>query len=397
MARKPNARLPGEGSIFNDERGFYNVQIPLGKVRGRLRYKRIRCKTLPGLHEKRREFEKRLALGLVSTSKTPTVETFLKDWLVQAVPARNRYSTARSYRQIARDYLIPHLGNYRLDALEPKHVQHMLNTIAAEKAPRTVRNIRACLRRALNVAKRDSLVTRNVAELVDVPQAKKTEIRTLNAEEARRLLVVAETHRLKALYWTALLLGLREGELCGLRWADVHLDDAKLYITQSVQRQKHGDAGGKLYFVEPKTESSAAPLPVPKILIGILREHRARQDEERCYEKWQEQGLVFPSEVGTPLEPRNLVRHFKSVLKQAGLPTIPFHNLRHTCATLLMESGEHPRVIQAILRHASFHTTMAFYAHAQPQMQREAVEGLGMLIGEPERVLELPKKQVKKE
>ena len=80
MARKPKARLPGEGSIFKDDRGFYNMQIPLGKVRGRLRYKRIRCKTLEGLHEKRREFEKKLALGLVSTSKTPTVETFLKDY-----------------------------------------------------------------------------------------------------------------------------------------------------------------------------------------------------------------------------------------------------------------------------------------------------------------------------
>src|SRR5207249_9208605 len=115
--------------------------------------------------------------------------------------------------------------------------------------------------------------TRNVAELVDVPQAKKTDIRTLDAAEARQLLAAVETHRLKALYWTALLLGLREGELCGLRWADVNLDDAKLYITQSVQRQKHGDAGGKLYCVEPKTESSAAPLPIPKILIGVLREH----------------------------------------------------------------------------------------------------------------------------
>jgi len=111
MARKPKARLPGEGSIFKDERGFYNIQIPLGKVRGRLQYKRLRSKTLEGLHEKRREFEKKQALGLVSTAKTPTVETFLKDWLAQSVPARNRYSTARGYKQIVRDYLIPHLGS----------------------------------------------------------------------------------------------------------------------------------------------------------------------------------------------------------------------------------------------------------------------------------------------
>lgn len=384
MARKPKARLPGEGSIFKDERGLYNIQIPLGKVRGRLQYKRIRCKTLEGLHEKRREFEKRLALGLVSTTRTPTVETFLKDWLAQSVPARNRYSTARAYQQIVRDYLIPHLGSYRLDALEPKHVQQMINAITAERAPRTVRNVRACLRRALNVARRDGLLIRNVAELVDVPKAEKSNIRTLDVTEARRLLDAVEQHRLKALYWTALLLGLREGELCGLRWADINLDEARLCITQSVQRQKHGDAAGKLHFVAPKTDSSVAPMPIPEVLIHILQEHQARQDQERRAAQWQEHGLVFPSEVGTPLEPRNLVRHFKGVLTQAALPIIPFHHLRHTCGTLLMESGEHPRVIQAILRHASFHTTMAFYAHAQPEIQREAVEGLGALISAPE-------------
>lgn len=86
---------------------------------------------------------------------------------------------------------------------------------------------------------------------------------------------------------------------------------------------------------------------------------------------------MFPSERGTPLEPRNLVRHFKGVLAELELPDLPFHNLRHSCATLLLESGEHPRVIQAILRHSSFHTTMNYYAHAVPELQRAAVEGLG--------------------
>jgi integrase len=369
-------RTAGEGSVFQDDRGYWNVQIPLRRVRGRMTYKRIRCKTLAGLHQKRKEFERKVALGLVVTTKCPTVETFLQEWLTQTVPMRNRYSTVQSYQQLTRDYLIPHLGSYQLDELERKHVQAMINTIARERAPRTVRNVRAVLRRALNVAMRDGLVNRNVANLVDLPRAAKPKIRTLTAEEARRLLAAIEQHRLRALYWTALLLGLREGELCGLRLEDLNLEAATLHPGQAVQRQE-----GKLVFVPLKTDASQESLPVPKPLLTVLRTHIAALEEQRSVAGWREHGLLFPSEVGTPLEPRNLVRHFKAVLKAAALPNIPFHNLRHTCGTLLAVLGAHPRMIQAVLRHASHHTTMMYYVHADTSTERAAVEGLGTLLG----------------
>jgi integrase len=257
-------------------------------------------------------------------SKTPTVETFLSDWLVQSVPARNRYRTQQGYTQIVRDYLIPHLGRYRLDALEPKHVQVMLNAIASERAPRTVRNVRAALRRALNVAIRDGYLTRNVAKLVDVPQADKPRIRTLTADEARQLLAAIEDHRLKALYWTALLLGLREGELCGLRIDDLDLEAGTLSSTYAVQRQQ-----GKLrHDLRLKTEESRRSLPLPSVLRGILKEHLARLKEAQAFYKWQEHGLLFPSERGTPLEPRNLFRHFKAVLAGAATCQSPSRYLR---------------------------------------------------------------------
>lgn len=385
MAKK---RTAGEGSVFQDDRGYWNVQIPLQRVRGRMTYKRIRCKTLAGLHEKRKDFERKVALGLVATTKSSTVAAFLQDWLTQTVPMRNRYSTLQSYQQLTRDYLIPHLGSYRLDELERKHVQAMINTIARDHAPRTVRNVRAVLRRALNVAMRDGFVSRNVATLVDLPHAEKPKIRTLTPDEARRLLAATEQHRLRALYWTALLLGLREGELCGLRLEDLNLEAGTLRPSQAVQRQE-----GKLVFIPLKTDASQEALPIPEPLLTVLRAHVAALAEQQGVSGWREHGLLFPSEIGTPLEPRNLIRHFKTVLKAANLPDIPFHNLRHTCGTLLAVLGTHARSIQAVLRHASHHTTLMYYVHADTSTERAAVEGLGALLGAQDQKLALSDQQ----
>lgn len=395
----------GYGQPFQDSRGFWNIQIVNGTKRGRTVYKRIRSKTMEGLRGKQKEFETKVARGQRVGKGVPTVAAFLRQWIDLSVKTRNRYSTHKRYSQIVEDFLIPWLdprGTRRIDALERTHVQEMINELALPdppkrpkaQAPRSLRNIRSVLRRALKVALDDGLILRNVAKSVDLPPEPSDDKRTLDTVEARRFMAAVEGSWQRALYWTALLMGFREGELCGFRLEDLDLTRGILYPRQGIQRQ-----GGKLVAIELKTKASREPLAIPSPLIPVLQEHLTKLEEARGQSTWTEHGMLFPSTVGTPQEPRNLVRQFKGVITSWNkhhptepIPIIPFHNLRHTCGTLLAEMGVHPRVIQAVLRHASYYTTMKFYVHSREATEAAAVEGLGALLVEPDRILELPQK-----
>jgi integrase len=194
-----------------------------------------------------------------------TVAEFLDRWLTEIVSRRNKPRTVDGYRQIVQQHLIPQLGKRQLDQLKPEHVQAMLNALAAEGHKyNTIRNIRAVLRRALNQAMRWQYVQRNIATLVDVPRHSETNnaedetmaefaIQPLDEQQARTLLGAVAGHRLETLYRLALSLGLRRGEVLGLRWADVDFEHATLRVTGSLQRLR-----GKLERSSTKTTASAA-------------------------------------------------------------------------------------------------------------------------------------------
>lgn len=400
----------GYGQPFQDSRGYWNIQIANGEKRGRTIYKRIRCKTMEGLRKKQKEFETKVARGQRVGKGVPTLAAFLRQWIDLSVKTRNRYSTYKRYAQIAEQYLIPWLdprGTRRIDELERTHIQEMINELGQAdpprrvkaQSPRSLRNIRSVLRRALQVAMNDGLVMRNVAKAVDLPPEPTDDRRTLTTVEARWFMDAVDRSWQRALYWTALLMGFREGELCGFRLTDLDMDKGILYPHQGMQRQKEEGKTGKLVAIELKTKASREPLTIPSPLIPVLQEHLATLDEARGQSTWTEHGMLFPSTVGTPQEPRNLVRQFKGIIKAWNkahpgeqIPLIPFHNLRHTCGTLLAEMNVHPRVIQAVLRHASYYTTMKFYVHSREATEAAAMEGLGALLVEPDRVLEIPQK-----
>lgn len=403
MAERKRAPA-GFGTPFQDARGYWNIQIRNGMKRGRTDYKRIRCKTVEGLKKKVDDFETKRARGVIVGTKTPALAVFLRSWIEHTVKTRNRFRTHERYAQIVEDYLIPWLdpkGTRPIDKVTREHGQAMINELARPDAPkrpkglapRSLRNVRAVLRRALNVAMQDGYVARNIAKAMDVPKEPTIKRRTLTPDEARHILATVKGEWLEALYWTALLMGFREGELCGFQVADLDLDKGILHPRQGMQRQKVKGEKGKLVAIELKTEESSEPLPVPPSLVPVLQTHLERLEEARGQSTWKESGMLFPSTKGTPLEPRNLVRHFKGLLKRATLPDIPFHNLRHTCGTLLAEMGQHPRVIQAVLRHASYYTTMKFYVHARDATQAAAMDGLGTMLAEPERAIEIPTRE----
>ena len=229
-------------------------------------------------------------------------------------------------------------------------------------SPRTVQYLHSVLHRALKQALRWGLVPRNVTEAVDPPRVRKEEMRPLSPAEARKLLEAARADRLEALYVLAVHCGLRQGELLGLRWKDIDLEAGTLQVRRTLSDGT---------FTAPKTARSRRSVKLTAGAVEALKRHSARQADEmtRMGERYEDRGLIFASEVGTPLNRHNLAhRSFKPLLKRAELPNIRFHHLRHTCATLLLSKGVHPKFVQELLGHATIAITLDTYSHVLPGM-----------------------------
>lgn len=369
----------GEGSIYQRESdGRWCATVTLGYRNGKRARKAIYGTTRKEVAEKLKVILRDQQQGLPVAVERQTVAQFLTRWLDDVVKPTTRPKTHASYAQLVRLYIAPALGRHQLATLEPQHVQALLNAKLQDGlSPRTVLHIRAVLRRALGQALKWGLVRRNVATLIDPPRAHRVEIRPLTPEQGRALLEAARGDRLEALYRVALSLGLRLGEALGLRWVDIDLEAGTLRVAQALQR-----VGGRLSFTEPKSAQSRRRLPLPEALARALTVHRARQRAERLRAgaAWHEHGLVFASTVGTPLEPRNVTRSFKALLTRAGLPDVRFHDLRHSCASLLAAQGHHPRLIMETLGHSQISLTMNTYAHVFPEAQRAAAATMDALF-----------------
>jgi integrase len=288
-------------------------------------------------------------------------------WLTHRVQQKNKASTYASYTEMTRLHITPHIGHVPLDKLTPQHCQEWLQVLQdKDLKPRTVQYARAILRAALNQAIKWGYLTRNVATLVEAPRVEKYQVEPLTEAQACALLDTVKGHRLATLYQVALGLGIRRGEVIALHWADIDFTARTLRV------------------VVGKTPSSARTLALPDVLVTNLRAHWARQQDERQAKglAWKEHGLVFPSSVGTPLSPRNLVRHFKAMLQRVDMPTtIRFHDLRHSCASFLIAQGVPMRVVMDVLGHAHISTTMDIYAHVLRETQHEALQTMNRILG----------------
>ena len=275
-------------------------------------------------------------------------------------------------------HIVPDLGNVVLDQVTPQHVQALINKkLRAGLSPKTVQYMRGVLRTALGQAERWGMVSRNAAALVDGPRQHRNVINPLGLDEARRLLDAARDDRLGALYSVALAMGLRQGEALGLRWEDVDLEEGVLHVRYQLQR-----LNGKVQLVEPKTAMSRRTLALPDSIVASLEAHRERQARERhlAGSRWVETGLVFTTPIGTALDGPNVTKRFQRLLARIGLPKRRFHDLRHSCASLLLAQNVAPRVVMEILGHSQISLTMNTYTHVLPHLRREAAAHMDVLL-----------------
>ncbi len=371
----------GEGSIYQRESdGKWCAVVDLGYINGTRKRKVIYGDTRKEVAEKLKVVLREQQQGLPVATERQTLAQFFTKWLEDTIAPNRRAKTYRSYEQMARCHILPMLGRIQLARLEPQQVQALLTQKQAEGlSPRTVAYIRAILRQALNRALKWGLVARNVATLVDPPTVEQFKIRPLNPTQAGQLLEAARGDRLEALYRVALSLGLRQGEALGLRWEDVDLEGRVLHVRVALQAVK-----GKLELVEPKTDNARRTLPLPAALAASLKVHRARQLEERLKAggAWQDWGLVFTTRNGTPIHPRNLVRAFHALLQRAGMEAMRFHDLRHSCLSLLAAQGIPARMAMEIAGHSDIRLTQNVYTHVYDDAKRQAADVMDRLFPE---------------
>ena len=309
---------------------------------------------------------------------SPTLEAFLRSWLETSVKPRVRPLTYAGYKVNVEKHLIPTLGKIRLDQLTPEHVQSMINSrIAGGFSTKTTAYVHQVLRTALSLAVRWEMVSRNVAKLVDKPRIERKPINPLTPDEARRFLHAIRGHRLEALFSVALALGLRQGEALGLKWEDVDFATGTLRISSQLQR-----VDGHLTLVPPKTAMSRRTLVMPRLIVESLREHEKRQLSEKLWAgtNWKETGLVFTNRTGGPTQARRVIEQFHRALDETGMRRIRFHDLRHSCATLLLVQGVSPRVVMEVLGHSEIALTMNAYSHVVPELQRDAAQRMQAIL-----------------
>jgi integrase len=308
-----------------------------------------------------------------------TTAMFLERWLTESVAPKVRPKTYDGYECLVRLHIVPVVGSIALDRLGPADVQGLLNRKVAEGlAPKTVLYMRGVLRTALNRAIRWGLVTRNAAALTDPPRYTPKEVRYLELDEIRLLLDTIKGDRFEALFIAAIALGMRQGELLGSRWTDVDLEAARWHVRRQLQRR-----AGTVTFSEPRTARGRRTLDLPASLVGVLRSHRARQLEERLIagDRWVDANLVFATPLGGPLIGTQVTKHLQQLAQSADIWGLRFHDLRHTCATLLLAQQVPARVVMELLGHSQIGLTMNLYSHVIPTLKKEAAERMEIALG----------------
>jgi integrase len=378
---------------------------------GARRRKWVYGKTREETHAKWLQLHQAAQRGPVATS-SPTLVDYLTYWLREVViPPGYAPLTCATYETLTRLYIVPTLGAKRLDRLSLRDVRARLARLrttcqccAQGKDARRPENRRRCcalvpprccqqlasertirdawmiLCSALTNAVTEELIPRNVAGLLHIPKPRGRKVRPWSADEARRFLESArrDGDPLYPAYVLILVLGLRKGEVIGLSWKAVNLEEATLDVGWQLQRVR-----GQLLRRETKTEASDAVLPLPDICVTALRLHLDAQARVRASAGagWMETGLVFTTRAGTPYEPRNFNRRFETRCTRAEVRRITVHDTRHTCATLLAALDVHPRVAMRVLRHAQIDVTMNVYTDVSDAKTRQALKRLGRQLG----------------
>ena len=360
-----NKRANGEGSIFrrNDRLWCGQFSLPTGKRHT------VYAKTRREIVQKLAELQCDPTYAL-SSGRT-TLGQYMMRWFETASPSL-RPTTCATYQSLINCHILPYVGDELLSRVSPLTLEHLYANLEAKGvSPRLRQQVHALLHCAFKKAVRLKLIRDNPASAVDRPRARRREIRALTAEEVGVLLRAAAEDRLYALYVLAVTTGLRQGEIFALRWKDVSLGQRVLSVRRALL-----DAGGRREIADPKTVKGKRRVELPDLAVKALQTHRSRLKATPHPEVW-----VFTDTQGGTLRRSNFLRrNWAPLLARAGLKGVRFHDLRHTCASLLLAAGVHPKIVQERLGHATIAITLDTYSHVVGSLQRDAADRIDEIL-----------------
>lgn len=359
------SRSNGEGSIAKRKDGRWSAAYTVG---GKRRY--VYGKT-------RKEAAKKLGDALAEQKRGTyypdiKLKDYLEQWLQDSVKDSVSERTYERYEQITRNHIVPELGGTNLPSLTEMSIQSLYRRkLDSGCSPRTVQYMHVTLHKALKQAVRWRLVPTNVAEGATPPKVGRKEVTVLSPDQVKVFFKGARGHRLEAMFILATTAGLRQGELLGRRWEDIDSHGSVLYVVRTLSKINRG-----VVFNPPKTAKGRRSVGLTQVAIEALERHKARQDEEKG--TWyRDHGLIFPNIHGEPRTQREpLLKALRSVLRKHGLPEIRFHDLRHTCATLLLSKNVNPKIVSEMLGHGDVAFTLSVYSHVLKGMHEGAVRAM---------------------
>ncbi|MGD8457030.1 MAG: site-specific integrase [Anaerolineales bacterium] len=368
-------RANNEGTIYKRDNGKWRAQITLNGYR--LSYTGDTQKACQDwIKETRNQIDK----GLTFRGANTKLEDFLAGWLITVNSSRSE-NTAKLYKWMIENRIIPYIGHLRLKDLSTKRIQNYYDFLCKKGlSEHAVSFTHKVLQVAMGHAVKLSLIVSNPCVGTTPPKSRQTEMKFLDENQVQVLLTTAQLmdDRFYPLYHLAIHTGMRQAELLGLKWKDLDGE----HMTIQVKRQVLHHQGGGYSFTKPKSKSGIRTIILGKQAVEILKNHRELlwNIQTRKGADWIDLDLIFPSQIGSPVTPSNLRRAFRRLLKASGLPHIRFHDLRHTAASLMLNHGIPVLIASKRLGHSKPSITMDVYGHLIPSKQEEAANLMDELM-----------------
>lgn len=356
-------------NIYKRKDGRFEGRVPIGyHDNGKIKYKSVYARTLSEIKEKMAEVYSIKQTCTVSAMKL-TVHDVAQQWLTSA-KLRVKESSYANYESIISKHILPILGGELMSNLTTSKlndfIHYKLNNGRLNGkgglSAKSVRDIMTVYRSIESFAAREYGIRETHFTM---PKIEKKQTDVLTAFERKRLEnhLIHNQNNTNISVLLCLFTGLRVGELCGLRWGDIDFENETVSVRRTVQRiNKHGSS--EVVIGSPKSKSSVRIVPVPNFILNILKQKKKGND--------------FYIITGTckPAEPRTMQNRFKAILKVCGIRSVNFHLLRHTYATVCIETGFDPKTLSELLGHADASITLNRYVHSSMQMKKNYVSRL---------------------
>lgn len=313
---------------------------------------------------------------------TETLKEYLDYWVKQKKSSWSP-TTLYGYKSIIQNHIVPQLGNIDLCKLKPLHIQEFYTDRLTFLSATTVLHHHRLLRKALNDAKGWQIIKINPADHVETPKPKKYRAKVLNVDEIKPLLKALNNDPLEVPVLLTLFLGMRRGELLALKWSDVDYKNKTITIQENLVRG--GETGNELFLKEPKSEDGTRTIPISDNILALLKKHKIRQNENKLKfgKYYQKSDYMFTRETGDLINPAVFSREFKEFLEKNNLKRIRLHDLRHTSATLMLQSKVPAKTASERLGHSNIHITLDLYSHVLKDMKKEVSDVLDDIIFNP--------------